>query len=205
MYVMAAVLAFLFAGGGQTGSARAETITLTFEEFDVGDTLADVNAVTAPLGVTFDAILPGTFHVGIIGSNKVLTSEMHYTGADILANFSFPVGLVQVEFPQNAPLMNVGSTIFAYKSTQLPGALGNDFNGSSHGPEPIVLSIGPKVPPFDDPIRAVQMEQDGAYIDFVIVDNIVIETFVPEPATLTLLTLGGLALIRRRRSCGGRE
>ncbi|GAG10088.1 unnamed protein product, partial [marine sediment metagenome] len=27
---------------------------------------------------------------------------------------------------------------------------------------------------------------------------------VPEPATLTLLTLGGLAILRRRRSCGGR-
>lgn len=57
---------------------------------------------------------------------------------------------------------------------------------------------------------------DAVVIQRISVDGVGLETIlevgnprgfailVPEPATLTLLALGGLAILRRRRSCGGR-
>ena len=44
-------------------AGQASAVTISFEEFNVGDGLSEVNAVTAPLGITFDAAFPATFEV----------------------------------------------------------------------------------------------------------------------------------------------
>ncbi len=89
-----------------TVSDAALGVIVDFEQFDVGDDLATVNAGLAPLGITFDAAFPSTFEVvleaGGSGNKAVRAMPFGAAGAvDIVANFAYPVASLSVEFVAN--------------------------------------------------------------------------------------------------------
>jgi hypothetical protein len=88
-----------------------------------------------------------------------------------------------------------GNVVGWYVGTDRPSPHGFLFDGSTYttidvpgASETLILAI-------DGNTLGGSYKKDGDYHGFIA---------TPEPATLSLLTFGGLALIRRRRSCRGR-
>lgn len=136
-------------------------VAIDFESFQVGDGVAEVNSVTSGLGATFDE---GTPQLGVQfevitdpndANNQVAKSPTNPSEADILVNFSVPVDLVRVTYPNNFE----GDVSVSLCATDLTGTAENDpcsdndhivgFDGDT---EPTVLEIS--VPN----IRSVSLE-----------------------------------------------
>lgn len=186
-------------------------VVIDFEQFDVGDDLATVNAALSPLGITFDATFPLTFEVvldpGDAGNKVIRAKPFGAAGAvDFVANFSSLVETVSVEFVTNPDPVSVIS-LGSYNANQVASALDpTDFLfGTS-----LFLSSGtlqlnwPGPPP--SPILAATMgvASDGAP-SFNYIDNLTV-TFaavaIPEPDSVMLLICSiplGALLVRRRR------
>ena len=202
-----------------TGSLSAAPITLDFEQFDVGDGLAEVNAVTAPLGITFDAANPASFAVSDVGGNKFLRADPGGASgvAGIVLNFNADVDFVEAAFIDNpfkfGGVSNVTSQIDTWDATQNPAALNiaNFLLGDFAFVDPATLNLRfsdvfftPASPRF----RALSIEQSGTQTAFLAVDDILIEfvessTVVPEPTSAWLLAVGLVGLCagsRRRRT-----
>ena len=155
--------------------ACAQTVTISFtaaEGFSAGQTIAAINAITTPLGVTFDAGNQPTLQ--IVGSAPDFSLQaVKSFGADILANLDTPVNDVSVVFPNNPAK---GSpwicAVIGYSANQDPDNLdGGQYLSQTKGEEPTTLSFdwmqaGPTQ------YRALQMELSVFANEVVIIDSI---------------------------------
>jgi hypothetical protein len=176
-----------------SGAAHGETID--FEQFNVGDDLATVNAGIASSGVAFDAAFPETFEVVLDpgdAGNKVIRAKPYGAAGkiDFVANFTGLVDSVSVEFVTNPDSVTV-IVLDAYDANQNAGALNTldflmeEYAFSAFGTLQIVWT-NVFAPPSQ--IRAVTMgvASDGAP-SFNYIDNL---TFVPEPSSAALQLCG---------------
>ncbi len=166
----------------------AAAVLIDFESpLLVGDGITDVNALTTPMGATFDvspggqARPGGLFEIVLVGSNQVARSGTWPAEADILINFSSPVNFVQVMFVDNpnGDDLNVSLTAFAVTGSAVDLLGLGPSIASVNGTEPTMLSLSATG------IRSVQVESFSGQIFF---DNV--RFSVAEPTTLALMGLG---------------
>jgi len=178
-------------------------VTIDFEANALGEGITDVNALTIPLGATFDvgpvgqARPSGTFEIVLVDSNNVARTGTEASEADVLVNFSTGMDFVEVTFRDNPNGANLFVSLTAYPiigtadaaglvALQLAGAI-----ASTSGTEPSVLSLSAPG------IRSVQIESFSGQLYF---DNV--RFSAPEPMTVGLiaLALAGLGWSRHRLS-----
>jgi len=172
-----------------SGGAHGETID--FEQFNVGDDLATVNAGIAALGVAFDAAFPETFEVvldpGDSGNKVIRAKPFGAAGAvDFVANFTALVESVSVEFVTNPDPVTV-IVLEAYGANQIGSAVNT---GDFLFDEVVFADLGMLQLVWSDifapptQIRAATMSvASGGAPAFNYIDNV---TFVPEPSSATL-------------------
>ena len=172
-----------------SGAAHGETID--FEQFNVGDDLATVNAGIASSGVAFDAAFPETFEVvldpGDSGNKVIRVKPYGAAGAiDFVANFTTLVESVSVEFVTNPDPVTV-IVLAAYDANQSAGALNTLdylFEQSAFVAFGTLELVWADVYGPPTQIRAATMGvASGGAPDFNYIDNL---TFVPEPSSATL-------------------
>lgn len=174
-------------------SARA--VTIDFDDIaSVPAGLAAVNAVTTPLGATFDAATSASFVVtGSVGSRTASANTL--TGqADILVNFAFPVSSVSVVYADNtlavgAQTVEITARDAVSTAAAVEGA-GLTILDTDTGAEPVTLTVAAAG------IRSLQIESTGTR---VIIEQISFEAEVPLPAS-ALLLLSGLGALALRRA-----
>jgi hypothetical protein len=172
-----------------SGGAHGETID--FEQFNVGDDLATVNAGIAASGVAFDAAYPETFEVVLDpgdSGNKVIRAKPYgAAGAvDFVANFTELVESVSVEFVTNPDLVTL-LVLEAYDANQIAGALNTPdyiFEQSAFAAFGTLEVVWADMYGPPTLIRAVTIGvASGGAPAFNYIDNL---TFVPEPSSATL-------------------
>jgi hypothetical protein len=179
----------ILASAAFSGAAHSETID--FEQFNVGDDLATVNAGIAALGVTFDAAFPETFEVVLDpgdSENKVIRAKPYgAAGAvDFVANFTALVESVSVEFVTNPDPVTV-IVLEAYGANQIASAINVSdylFQDDAFLDSGTLEVVWAAISASPTQIRAATM---GVASDtapaFNYIDNL---TFVPEPSSTTL-------------------
>ena len=164
---------FILPGGTVTTEAiTTDVVSIDFENFQVGDRIAEINSVTAGLGATFDEGSPQQgAQLEIItdpndATNQVAASPTNAAEADILVNFSSPVDLVRVTFPDNPEANGISISLCAANVTgtaQGDPCDGNNVVDFAGGTEPAVLAVSAP------DIRSISLESSSGGIIF---DNI---------------------------------
>jgi hypothetical protein len=151
----------------QRGIASAQ-VTIDFQAFSPGASLATVNLVTEPMGATFDSLHPASVQADLQdASNMVLGAPTDPLGADILINFSEPVDHIAVKF-MDLPFTTFGSvSLKMYDHNGTPETIQNSEPIHTYElDEPSTYSFwGPPV------IRAVQLDAEDVNWPDVIVDD----------------------------------
>jgi hypothetical protein len=177
----------ILASAAFSSSAHSETID--FEQFNVGDDLATVNAGIAALGVAFDAGDPTTFQVvldpGDSGNKVIRAKPFGAAGAvDFVANFTALVESVSVEFVTNPDPVSL-IALEAYGANQDANALNIGdflFSDSAFADSGTLQLVWSDIFAPPTQIRAATMSVAGGPA-FNYIDNL---TFVPEPSSATL-------------------
>ena len=164
---------YILPGGSVTTEAiTANEVSIDFESFQIGDRIAEINSVTSGLGATFDEGSPQQgAQLEIItdpndATNQVAASPTNAAEADILVNFSSPVDLVRVTFPDNPEASGISISLCAANITgtaQGDPCDNNNVVDFANGTEPTVLAVSAPN------IRSVSLESSSGGILF---DNI---------------------------------
>jgi hypothetical protein len=176
-------------------TARSDLID--FEQFNVGDGVAEINAVYNPLGINF-VTEGGAGQIQLIGSNKVFAAFTPDSNQfDILINFSFHIDEITADFLNNggtdAFSVLEGYNVNKTSNSDASGYIFGDFGDAN-------ISLGWTYPgpgPFS-PVRTLHLSQDLADTNFVTIDNVGFAQ-VPEPASTGLLILTAVAAVFLRR------
>jgi hypothetical protein len=138
------------------------------------------------------ATIAGTLQVSGDSATKILFGA---NGADVSLNNNVDIvlkdgGITTIEGGTGA--MNLSGTLTLWLHSEFTPTNGQEFD--------IVTSLGTRNGTFTDNLSG---DWSIAYLDDVDVEgvptDIVRVTYAPEPATMSLLAIGGLALIRRRK------
>ena len=182
--VMAVVLVGCFSAYGS-----AKTFTLTGDTPETGSLLGTSQLVTELGTITFDGDVDTVIDIDI--KNFISPSTKTFKSKKAKWNtFSFDFDVVEASFLYGG---NIGS--FIVEALDIDDNLLDSF----YQADTMDASIGETtLYCFDNAIRSLRFMDNSPIGEVAEMDNLVI-TGVPEPSTIILLGLGGLALIKNRR------
>ena len=169
---------------------QANATIINFNDFNAGDGLTQVNAVTTPLGAIFSASSLGPFQIVDNGLINVARAFTNPPEADILVNFSFDVDFVRVVYTDN---LVVSLTLYDQVQT-VSGLQASDLINSVFDTGATTLEL------FNSGIRAAQIEANGTFVNIASIEFGQISS-VPVPATVWLFGLGlaGFGFSRKKK------
>ncbi len=182
--IVAALISFLSAYGS------AKTFTLTGDTPQTGSTLGTSPLVTELGTITFDGDVDTVIDLDIKNLIHPSTNTFKSKKAE-WHTFSFNFDVTEVSFLYGG---NLGS--FIIEALDIDNNLLDSFyqaDTTDGQPAGLTTLYG-----FDDVIRSLRFKDAGPLGEVAELDSIMI-TSIPEPGTIILLGLGGLALIKTRR------
>jgi hypothetical protein len=175
--IVASGLLALFVGA----PLRASAVIISADQFAIGDGLAQVNALAAPLGIDFDAFHANSFHVALDGSgDKAFAVLPEAARADLLANFARPVDLMRVTF---GSIEQTRASYVALHNQHLNpvGPFDGFLDSRIHvGTSDVTLEYVWPMPGTPSELRAALIEQDIAQPHSVYVKSIEVR-FISQP------------------------
>ena len=178
---------------------RADQV-IDFEQFDVGDGLAEINAYYSSQGIFF-VTEDGAGVIQNVGGSKVFAAFTPDAGQlDILINFPKRIDQISADFLDNGGTNGTFSLLEGFEVNKLT----SDFDPTGYifgvgGNASVTLDWTYPGPGPVSPIRALHLSQDLGSNDFVTIDNIRFSQ-VPEPGTVGLFSVGFVLIgLRRRR------
>ena len=99
-------------------ASPAGAVTIDFESLNLGDGLSEINALTVPLGATFDGVTPADPPEVVVDpgdpTGKAVEGGTLPAGADILVVLDAPADTFRVRYPDEASQLDATVAVVAY-------------------------------------------------------------------------------------------
>ena len=194
--------------------AHAAIVVIDFDSFSPGDGLAAINAVTTPLGVTFDASpFAGASIIDQGGGDHALRVERLPVSTTLVVNFASPADMVAADFEHESGPTNESSLMSFFNQPQSAASL--NFGEYEYQvfdftiPDTLASTWAVDYQPLPSRTRAALMSQSwgsGNLDTWWVLDNVVVDLVViPLPASVVMLASAGcMLLFQNRRAITGR-